>query len=135
MTSRHEGQRRSRWIDALILAAVVFVCLALLLQWLWHCPEDISDRGKQDNARRQVAIFEAAVRAYHRDQGKLPASLEVLVPAYVESIPFDPWGHRYSYKRYEREAQIWCYGKNGRPRGYGVDVDFAAIVRLSDGEK
>lgn len=117
-----------------MLGAAVFVCLALLLQWLRHSPEDALDRAKQDGARRQIAVFEAAVGAYLHDQGKFPASLEVLVPAYLGSVPFDPWGHAYSYKRYDREAQIWCYGKNGRPRGYGVDVDIGAFIRLSDGK-
>ncbi len=60
----------------------------------------------------EVSVFETslALRLYHAEQGKLPASLAELVPAYFPSVPLDYQDG--SPIRYSRDAHaVWSKGR------------------------
>ena len=82
-----------------------------------HDPENTASGGESIPLKDQVAAFEKAVISYRSDHGRLPQSLDALVPASVDSVPLDPWGHAFGYTRQAAEVHVWCYGKNGRPHG------------------
>jgi len=56
-----------------------------------------SAKGPQ-SAKVQVASFEQALQHYYlENNAAYPASLDALVPDYIEDIPLDPWGKPYVY--------------------------------------
>jgi hypothetical protein len=79
-------------------------------------------------ARARVATCVVAVARYQRDNGKPPASLEELVPNYIDAIPQDPFtGAKLVYKHDEASYMIYSAGRNRSD-------DAGAIVRTSVSE-
>lgn len=57
-----------------------------------------------------------ALRAYFADHGELPASLEALVPRYLDALPVDPFDGK--TLRYSRERRlVWSVGRDGQDSG------------------
>jgi len=114
-----------------LLFLLIIVCLLTLAvaERLCRPPETPLDQERHAQARQEIAALETAVRRHLHDRGALPANLADLVPAYRDAIPADPWGRPYGYERWSDRALIRCYGRNGRARGYGADLDIIATVR------
>jgi hypothetical protein len=86
------------------------------------------------DARRRFAATEAAsallrvevaLYRYHKDQGKFPASLSDLVPAYLTSIPNDPCGGgllHYVPQDADTDFQLYSIGPDLKD-DYGVAAD------------
>lgn len=61
-----------------------------------------------------------ALRAYKKDRGKLPTTLDELVPTYLPKIPPDPFDGR--PLRYSREKRIiYCVGEDLKDEGGSVE--------------
>jgi|GEM_PF-1149334 hypothetical protein len=81
------------------------------------------DRSNHRNhaARKQTGDVALAAHQYQRRHGEFPATVEQLVPEYLETIPFDPMseiGVPIQYRREEGgEAIVWSIGYNGSDDG------------------
>lgn len=59
-----------------------------------------------------------ALRAYNLEEGELPEKLDILVPAYLTSVPIDPFnGKQIGYSKTKRI--IYSVGRDGRDDGGG----------------
>jgi hypothetical protein len=68
----------------------------------------IPPRGKRDLALLHAAQLKAALRLYQAKQGKLPATLQELVPVYLPAIPADPFdGKPFRYRVSQGEKLGW----------------------------
>ena len=85
----------------------------------------------------------AALHAYRRETGELPASLEELVPAYLAAVPVDPFDGK--PMKVDRERGIvYSVGRDGVDDGgdegskesweKAKDVVFRIDPRVVDGE-
>jgi hypothetical protein len=62
-------------------------------------------------ARLSLALTHIALRRHHLDHGRLPATLDELVPAYLEAVPTD-WGDGGTVRYDPARRVIWGVGKN-----------------------
>lgn len=87
--------------------------------------------AEQGRAVGDLSAIHTAIVVYRTTHGNaLPATLEDLVPSFLDSIPLDPWGFDYRYQRHaditpgERrrdgplvpinsEFDLWSVGPNG----------------------
>jgi hypothetical protein len=79
------------------------------------------------DARMEISHDEAltalAVERFRLAEGRLPESLEELVPKYIEAVPIDPFdGKPLRYKRLEKGYTIYSIGEDGEDNG-GVPKD------------
>ena len=83
----------------LIELLVVMVILGLLAGVVGPRLMRFIKPAQSKTARVQIANFEQALQHYYlENNATYPASLEALVPDYMEQIPPDPWGNPYQYR-------------------------------------
>ena len=91
-----------------------------------------------DAAARNIATDRAAdagiaCELYRREQGKLPTTLNELVPQYLPSIPIDPFtGQPMIYKVDENGFKIYSLGKNKTDDGGKLDPKPGEDNRIRD---
>ena len=76
--------------------------------------------------RNDIFRWGLAINAYADEHGQLPASLDVLVPDHLDSVPvdpFDPGGGSYRYAIEGESFRLWSVGSNESDEGglYVVD--------------
>lgn len=70
-----------------------------------------------------------AIDQYRAEHGRVPSEQEGLaglVPAFLPAVPRDPWtGEPYLYRpdRDSQSADLFSFGRDGRPGGEGADAD------------
>ena len=81
-------------------------------------------RNRFNSARAQTAdrvlMLRFALRAHQLEHnGALPPNLQALVPSYIRSVPFDPFGKSESlrYKTDGKTYALWSIGPDGRDDG------------------
>ena len=111
---------------------------------------DIADRQKQVRASMK-RITDALIR-FRGKKGEYPASLQELMPEYLDQVPETPWGHPFFYRafvpkpiedipvkrgparqRFNTKLESYylaCLGTDLKPGGEGA----AADILLMDGE-
>ncbi len=90
---------------------------SLFLPYRWH------GRWSHDFDLRATRLF-LALRGYSLEHGALPESLDALVPAYIDSVPADPFSPDESQILYSRtERQLWSVGKD-------LEIEDVATNRL-----
>ena len=127
----------------LIELLVVLVILGLLAALVG--PRILGRVGgaKQEVAKSQIAMLEAALDQYRLDMGRYPTTEEGL-RALIEppedeeaaknwrgpylkkrKIPKDPWGRDYHYQcpGEHGDFDLWSYGADGQPGGEGEAAD------------
>ena len=107
------------------------VCAVLAIAILEKCSrqaESPEDLVRYQEGREMVQSLTVALGEYQNTMGKLPPNLKALVPKYIKVIPHDPWGHQYVYDKWDDRAFIHFYGRDGRSKGYGVDLDIIGTV-------
>jgi hypothetical protein len=80
-------------------------------------------------ARTQMYSFGSALGMYRHVHDDLPSTLqeltevdEVTQEPHIDSIPLDPWGHPYEFRRLAREEyRIVSYGPDGQ-KGTADDI-------------
>jgi hypothetical protein len=74
-------------------------------------------------AQLDSAITALGVERYRQAEGRLPESLEELVPKYLETVPIDPFdGKPLRYKQSETGYMIYSIGEDGEDNE-GVSKD------------
>ena len=127
-----DGRVRRGWpLYSAVVIALGTVALCVMTSRLWPISGGIwrelshYQMQKITDARTQIATFGTALRLFHADTGRLPATEEGLAALaqsnatgancpYLEGgIPKDPWGRAYIYV---------CPGKRN-PEGYDLYCD------------
>ncbi|AEI63789.1 type II secretion system protein GspG [Corallococcus macrosporus] len=79
-----------------------------------------------DRIHQDFVVLEEALGRYRADKGALPeeADLEaLLVPAYLPSVPLDPWGRAYRYTSNGEQVFLATFGKSDDRGGAGEEQD------------
>jgi general secretion pathway protein G len=131
---------------SLIELLIVMVIMGLLAALVGPRMFGKVGKSKQNAARSQMALFETALDTYRLDVGKYPSTEQGLQalrskpsdeekwdgPYLPKSVPKDPWGHPYIYKRVDNgEVEMISLGANGTEGGEGEDKDISS----RDGEE
>ncbi len=131
---------------SLIELLIVMVIMGLLAALVGPRMFGKVGKSKQNAARSQMALFETALDTYRLDVGKYPSTEQGLQalrskPSDVEkwdgpylpkSVPKDPWGNPYVYRRTDNgEVEMISLGANGTEGGEGEDKDISS----RDGEE
>jgi len=121
---------------SLIELLIVMVIMGLLAALVGPRMFGKVGKSKQNAARSQMALFETALDTYRLDVGKYPSDLQALRtsdgkkwdgPYLPKSVPKDPWGNPYVYKRTDNgEVEIISLGANGIEGGEGEDKDISS---------
>jgi hypothetical protein len=97
-------------------------------------------------AERKMAGTALAIRLYEIDHGDRPATLDMLVPKYLGTLPFDPFGdgvQTFGYLPNVPRPRLYSLGLNGDDDGGSVafrnsgwiDVDVADMPFFLDGSR
>ena len=81
----------------------------------------IDARRRQFDTRVEAARAAIALRAFERERGTLPPSLEALVPTYLGSVPRD-WFSESALRLDRRERMVYSVGSDGVDNG-GRPID------------
>ena len=126
---------------SLIELLIVMVIMGLLAALVGPRMFGKVGKSKQNAARSQMALFETALDTYRLDVGKYPSTEQGLSalrtkpsdeekwdgPYLPKSVPKDPWGHPYIYRRTDNgEVEMISLGANGTEGGEGEDKDISS---------
>ncbi len=93
------------------------------------CGSHLDISRQRDDARHAALDVVLASQQYQRIHGEFPASIEQLVPTFLDSVPFDPMDALGAPLRYRREADgtavVWSIGEDR--------IDDGGHVQLNDG--
>ncbi len=87
-------------------------------RWLGHhvmmdVHRMVREAARADGMLRAAAI-DIALTLHKREKGALPESLDALVPAYLDTMPVDPWsGEPFVYKPVDGDYLLYSVGANG----------------------
>ena len=125
----------------------VFVAIILILVGIYFFAGPgirlFSDnwRGKQEAAKSMMSLFETALDTYRLDVGKYPSTEQGLQalkikpsdeekwdgPYLSKSVPLDPWGNPYIYRRMDSGAvEMISLGADNTEGGEGKDRDISS---------
>ena len=122
----------------LVEIIVVMVMIALLAALVGPRLFSKVGKGKQSAAAAQIELLGQALDLFRLDTGRYPTTQEGLNALVVnpgldswdgpypkKGIPNDPWGKPYNYisPGAKGEYELFCYGRDGSPRGEGEDKD------------
>ena len=126
---------------SLIELLIVMVIMGLLAALVGPRMFGKVGKSKQNAARAQMALFETALDTYRLDVGKYPSTEQGLKalrtkpggeekwdgPYLPKSVPKDPWGHPYVYRRTDNgEVEMISLGANSTEGGDGEDKDISS---------
>ena len=78
----------------------------------------VTEIDVRNSAHLHTAIVALAVERYRLAEGKLPNTLDDLVPGFLEETPIDPFdGKPLRYKRLEKGHLIYSIGADGEDNG------------------
>ncbi len=81
-------------------------------------------------ARELMVQIARAIESFRRENGRVPAVLDDLVPAKLASLPRDPWDRPFLYETTARGYRLRCRGAEGAPEGAAESAGLLVI----DGE-
>ncbi|CAN5868669.1 type II secretion system major pseudopilin GspG [soil metagenome] len=79
------------------------------------------ERARKGTTVSALSQIKSALQSYQMTNATYPATLDVLVPSYLESIPMDGWKHAFIYRPQSssglpgQEFDLYSMGKNGTP--------------------
>lgn len=87
----------------------------------------ISNMFRRCEAFQHLLIVDLAIRNYREDHGTWPASLELLVPGYLDVLPLDPWsGQSLLYRPTEPDFVLYSVGWDGDDDGGHGQIGISA---------
>ena len=109
-----------RGLQYFCAGVVLLLVLALFLNAV-SPPRFLPRESPVSRAKVQMDIFAQGIERYYARHRKLPSSLSDLTEddpkeggPIMDSIPPDPWGNEYEYKKLDtKEYQIICAGDDG----------------------
>ena len=114
-------------LEIMIVVAIIAILMGVVGVNLFNSLE----KGKATAARMQIKSFETALMQYNN--GNPPSTdegLQALVTdGLIKKVPKDPWGNDYQYRSPGESGnayEIWCYGKDGREGGTGLNKDITS---------
>jgi general secretion pathway protein G len=128
------------FIETLIVIGIVLV----LTSSVGFMAVKYLDRAKVVTARSQIETFSVSLDAYFLDCGDYPSETEGLPalwerpasagefwngPYVNKSIPKDPWGNEYEYRKpgqYNTQYGVRSFGGDGTEGGSGNDADISS---------
>ncbi len=84
------------------------------------------------NAKIELESIRVKIEKYRDEHdNKLPANLADMVPEYFTKEPLDPYGRPYDYDRWQNTevALLSFFGRDGTPRGFGINKDYVLRLR------
>jgi len=99
------------WIAAI---SIVVLAFGLLGECAYVIVLDKPDEARWEKARSDMSQIQPALSEYALDhKGRYPLDLADLVPAYLESVPVDPFTKRqYDYELTKDGFTLTCLGKD-----------------------
>lgn len=86
--------------------------------------------GRRVAARTDLRTIAETASTLHVRSGRWPDAIEEMVVGSesagdigLQTLPIDPWGHRYEYTVGDLGPIVVCYGRDGLPGGEGEDAD------------
>lgn len=125
----HEPFPKSRWGSVIETTEVLIDMQFVVLGTVFRAPA-------RNDAYFHVTDTALAVERYRLEYGRLPERLEELVPAYLETLPLDPFdGESLRYQREDEGFTVYSIGSNtideggrGSPNHDGDEDDIAFSV-------
>jgi len=132
-TRRAAAARGFTLIEVLLVLIILVVIGSIVVPNLFGAKE----KADINAARAQIAAVKGALRMYHLDMNKYPASLDELTtkptgagadkwggPYLEDAVKPDPWSNKYQYlaegKRNTGKFDLWSNGPDGQS---GTDDD------------
>lgn len=113
-----------------VLAAVLGSCLLLFLLISFTggiCYISIND-AKVETVKFHLEDLRKSILAFRAQTGKLPSSLDDLVPDYMQRLPRDAWDVPYQYQVSQAGCTIGSLGEDRVVGGEGVNQDLSETI-------
>ncbi len=109
-----------------VLASVGELALAGCQDW-GHSTREL----KQDYARKTLGKLAPALKKYFDANGgcRDDPRWDLLVPAYLKTVPLDPWGRPYVIRCAPGGASVGTYGADEAPGGIDENEDIFIQVK------
>jgi len=103
------------------------VKLSIVSKMIFPVTKQVDDAVQRFRGRQTALEVMLAAQAYRRDKGEFPASLDALVPDYLETVPLDPChrsGGRLLYRRDSpTKALVWSVGEDGTDNDGSIESE------------
>ena len=136
---KENRQRLQKAGFTLIELMIVVVILGLLATIVMPRILDRPEQARRMKAKVDIRHIKTVLALFKTDTGRFPTTsegLEVLVSdpgikgyssdAYLDKVPWDPWGNRYIYLSpgvHSKDYDLESYGKDGEDGGTDNDAD------------
>ena len=122
-------------IELMIVVVILGLLATVIMPRILSRPE----QARRTKAKVDIRNIESALALFKTDTGRFPATsegLEALVSdpgikgynadAYLDKVPFDPWGNKYIYISlglHAKDYDLKSYAKDGEDGGTGDNAD------------
>lgn len=100
---RSEHSKRSVMV---FLAVTIFAVVGVTCFEVYG----LTEQSKEASAHLELSKLTDGIEWYQRHEGRLPGSLQELVPEYVREVRPDPWGNAYVYSRTSETFEVRSAG-------------------------
>lgn len=124
--NRQRRDRRGGF--TLIEIMVVVVIIGILASFLVVNYYQSGERMKVDLTRSKIADLGSTLESYKLEFSRLPATLQELIPKFLNEMPRDAWNRDFIYQRDPQALKgyrLMSYGADGNPGGLEENADLS----------